>query len=337
MNDLIEEGDLCVRLIQKGDEVALLKWLTDDKVLAYYEGRDCTYTYDKVMEDFFITHEETKCMVLLKGYPIGYVQFYPLSHIEETILPNYSFGMDQFIGEPTFWNRGIGKRLVRSVVEYIFMKLNARLIVIDPQQWNHRAIACYKHVGFEEKYVLPKHEYHEGNWQDCVLMFYDHSAFSIQRIQDQHQELVHNFFIKQWGSTEMVLSSGTYKVNELEGFIASDESGEMKGIITYIVHQEQMEIISFNSLMERNGIGSRLLFEVEMIARERGLKKVTVLTTNDNTDALRFYQRKGYRLTEVIINAVDLARQHKPQIPKIGHYKIPIHDELKLTKMLSVR
>ncbi|MGA9290708.1 MAG: GNAT family N-acetyltransferase [Anaerobacillus sp.] len=168
-------------------------------------------------------------------------------------------------------------------------------------------------------------------------MFYDHNAFSIQRIQNHHQGLVHNFFIKQWGSTEMILSSGTYKVNELEGFIASDKSGEIRGIITYIVHQEHMEIIPFNSLMEKNGVGSRLLFEVEMIARERGLKKVTVLTTNDNIDALRFYQRKGYRLTEVIINAVELARQHKPQIPKIGHNQIPIHDELKLTKMLTVR
>ncbi|MGA9290709.1 MAG: GNAT family N-acetyltransferase [Anaerobacillus sp.] len=155
MNDLIEEGDLCVRLIQEGDEVALLKWLTDDEVLTYYEGRDCRYTHDKVLEDFFMKDEITKCMVLIKDFPIGYVQFYPLSHIEETILPSYSFGMDQFIGEPTYWNRGIGKRLVRMVVEYIVMKLDASLIVIDPQQWNHRAIACYKHVGFEEKYILP--------------------------------------------------------------------------------------------------------------------------------------------------------------------------------------
>ena len=336
MKNLIEEEDLCVRVIQKGDELTLLKWLTDDKVLAYYEGRDRRYTLDKVMEDFFINDEITRCIVIKKGTPIGYVQFYSLNNVEEAILPNCSFGMDQFIGEPTYWNKGIGKRLIRMVVNYIVMKLNATLIVMDPQQWNHRAIACYKHVGFEEKCVLPKHEYHEGEWRDCLLMFYECGAFSIHRIQDHHQELVHTFLNEQWGSTEMVVSSGVYEVNKLEGFIATDKAGEIRGMITYFTHQDRIEIISFNSLIEKKGIGSRLLFEVEMVSRAKGLKKITVITTNDNIDALRFYQRKGYRLTRVIEDAVDLAREHKPDIPKIGHYHIPICDELILTKKLNM-
>ena len=54
-------------------------------------------------------------------------------------------------------------------------------------------------------------------------------------------------------------------------------------------------------------------------------------TTNDNVDALRFYQRRGFRLAELRTGAVDRSRQEKPQIPRVGDYGIPLHDEIDLT------
>ena len=53
--------------------------------------------------------------------------------------------------------------------------------------------------------------------------------------------------------------------------------------------------------------------------------------TNDNVDALRFYQRRGFRLAELRPGAVDRSRQEKPQIPRTGDYGIPLHDEIDLT------
>jgi len=57
---------------------------------------------------------------------------------------------------------------------------------------------------------------------------------------------------------------------------------------------------------------------------------------NDNVDALRFYQRRGFRLAALRPGAVDASRATlKPEIPPTGAYGIPLRDELVLTKTLD--
>jgi hypothetical protein len=67
-------------------------------------------------------------------------------------------------------------------------------------------------------------------------------------------------------------------------------------------------------------------------ARRFGCREIRLTTTNDNVDALRFYQRRGFRMAELRPGAVDESRQHKPQIPRVGDYGIPLHDEIDLTR-----
>jgi hypothetical protein len=63
---------------------------------------------------------------------------------------------------------------------------------------------------------------------------------------------------------------------------------------------------------------------------------VWVVTTNDNVDALRFYQRRGYRLASVDAGAVDRARAAlKPAIPEVGAHGIPLRDELELELLVG--
>jgi ribosomal protein S18 acetylase RimI-like enzyme len=60
-------------------------------------------------------------------------------------------------------------------------------------------------------------------------------------------------------------------------------------------------------------------------------RPIWVVTTNDNSAALRFYQRAGFRLRELRVGAVDEARRTlKPSIAVIGVDGIPICDELEL-------
>ena len=54
--------------------------------------------------------------------------------------------------------------------------------------------------------------------------------------------------------------------------------------------------------------------------------------TNANLPALRFYQRRGFRVRP---GAVDAARKLKPSIPTSGAHGIPIHDELDLCRILD--
>jgi N-acetylglutamate synthase-like GNAT family acetyltransferase len=92
-----------------------------------------------------------------------------------------------------------------------------------------------------------------------------------------------------------------------------------------------LEIVTLNALNRRSGIGSLLIDEVREEAKRRRCREVTLTTTNDNIDALRFYQRRGFRLAALRPGAVDRARlERKPEIPRSGAYNIPLRDEIDL-------
>jgi ribosomal protein S18 acetylase RimI-like enzyme len=50
------------------------------------------------------------------------------------------------------------------------------------------------------------------------------------------------------------------------------------------------------------------------------VKILKLITTNDNLQALKFYQKRGFRLMEIYRNAVEEARKIKPEIRKVGYY-----------------
>ena len=68
--------------------------------------------------------------------------------------------------------------------------------------------------------------------------------------------------------------------------------------------------------------------------RFRIIQFLRVTTTNDNLNALRFYQRRGFRITAVRPGAVDEARRTKPSISTSGEDGIPIHDEIELERQV---
>lgn len=157
----------------------------------------------------------------------------------------------------------------------------------------------------------------------------------IQAIEHISKFKVTSFFIKHWGSTEMVISTGVFKCDELDGFAYIDEKQEIIGLVTYDIRKDECEIISLDSIQEGKGIGNRLMKEVENLAAQKGCTKITLITTNDNINALKFYQKRGYRLIKVFPNAVGKARKVKKSIPLIGYNGIPLTDELKLQKVIK--
>jgi RimJ/RimL family protein N-acetyltransferase len=92
-----------------------------------------------------------------------------------------------------------------------------------------------------------------------------------------------------------------------------------------------LEIATINALSRHQGIGTMLIEAVRAEAKRLGCHHVTLTTTNDNIGALRFYQRRGFRLAAVRPGAVDRARQRKPEIPRTGDFGIPLRDEIDLT------
>ena len=115
--------------------------------------------------------------------------------------------------------------------------------------------------------------------------------------------------------------------------IAEGHDGSLAGVLTYVLEGEECEVLTLHAAERHAGAGTVLIEAVERLAAERGCRRLWLLTTNDNVDALRFYQRRGFRLAELNAGGVDEARATlKPEIPATGEYGIPLRDELVLHK-----
>jgi GNAT superfamily N-acetyltransferase len=118
-------------------------------------------------------------------------------------------------------------------------------------------------------------------------------------------------------------------------FVAEAADGQLLGMLTYMPGPgwQQCEILTLHADEQWHGTGTALVEAVGQLARRQGCTRLWVITTNDNVDALRFYQRRGFRLVTVHRGAVDRSRASlKPEIPQAGAYGIPLRDELELDK-----
>ncbi|AQW22276.1 GNAT family N-acetyltransferase [Lentilactobacillus curieae] len=149
---------------------------------------------------------------------------------------------------------------------------------------------------------------------------------SFTNIEDV-RPLIVDLFKSLWGSEEMILSTGTYNINDLDGLVAH-QGEDIVGIVTYDLKPELLEIISLNSFSKQEGIGTSLLNQLKEIARSKGLDTIQVITTNDNLDAQKFYEYLGFTKIKTIKGAVDEARKKKPEIPILADNAMEIHDEI---------
>jgi GNAT superfamily N-acetyltransferase len=113
--------------------------------------------------------------------------------------------------------------------------------------------------------------------------------------------------------------------------VALYTDGTLAGVLTYVLAGDACEVLTLHAAHRHRGTGTALIAAIETLAREAGCTRLWLITTNDNVDALRFYQRRGFRLAKLHAGAVDDARARlKPGIPKLGDHGIPLRDELEL-------
>jgi len=115
---------------------------------------------------------------------------------------------------------------------------------------------------------------------------------------------------------------------------SAEQPGEIAGLLTWI-DGEEVEILTLHAVAQQQGVGTALIEALAERCAERGRERLIVTTTNDNLGALRFYQRRGFRLRALRAGAVDESRsQLKPSIPAEGDDGIPKRDEIELEREL---
>ena len=125
--------------------------------------------------------------------------------------------------------------------------------------------------------------------------------------------------------------------------MAEEPGGTPVGLLTWTVgaagsgpDEAEVRVLVVQKGARGRGVGTALLRAAEAELWRASVRRAWLLTTNDNTAALAFYQRRGWRLAELHPGAVDQARARlKPRIPAVGPNGIPIHDELVLRRELG--
>jgi GNAT superfamily N-acetyltransferase len=141
--------------------------------------------------------------------------------------------------------------------------------------------------------------------------------------------------LKRWHSLR-VARRGAVEHPLDHPMLVAERDGRLVAALTYVVRGSECEILTLHADERRQGLGTALIAAVKEMARRAGCSRLWLITTNDNVDALRFYQRRGFKLAALHRGAVDESRARlKPDIPELGAYGIPIRDELELEQEIG--
>lgn len=156
-------------------------------------------------------------------------------------------------------------------------------------------------------------------------------------------------FAATWGEPRVAARGRLYDLRTLPALVATravvggstqhsggtpEDDEQIIGVLTYEIDGDAIEVVSIEAVPPHQGTGTALLAAAADRGRAEGLARLLLVTTNDNIDALRFYQRRGLHILEVRPDGVARSREVKPSIPLIGSYGIPMCDEIVLGRDL---
>lgn len=155
--------------------------------------------------------------------------------------------------------------------------------------------------------------------------------FTIRPITDR--TFLEELLRLRWSGGALLLHDKMVAPCDVEALAAYD--GErLAGVATWRLEGKILYMFTLNNITDQRGVGVSLLAAMMKLGREKGAPSMRAIVTNDNLNALGFYQRRGFRIVAVYPGAVDQIRAMNPNVPAIGANRIPIRDEIELERAL---
>ena len=271
------------------------------------------WSHDNDEEDYIVFDGDT---------PIGWLGINGLLNKDRSVY----LKMAAFL--PEYQGRGFGTFAIRELMSDLKSKGMERVILYTDRD-NDQAQVCYRKCGFQVVESLVETMSNGKDVQRYRMEACLQKEKSIQQIDQTNREEINTFIRQQWFSLEMVVHGEKIDLGTADGWFVR-EDGEIIGLITYRIIDKEMEILSLDSLRERQGIGTALLEQAVKAAKISGCHRIMLITTNDNLNALQFYQKRGFDMVALYWNTVEAARKLKPEIPMLGDNGIPIKHEIEL-------
>jgi ribosomal protein S18 acetylase RimI-like enzyme len=140
-------------------------------------------------------------------------------------------------------------------------------------------------------------------------------------------------FRRDFGHVEVVSFGQGIGLEDKPALVA-EMKGELAGALAYRLLPDALQMLALATepMWQRSGVGGHLVAEAEVLTRRHGFRRILFATTNDNLPSLYFYQRRGYRISEVLPGV--MVPHLKAPITQ-GFGGIPVRDEIRLEKLLD--
>jgi len=154
----------------------------------------------------------------------------------------------------------------------------------------------------------------------------------VREATDADRPAARELFQRDFGRTKIIAFGEVMDIERMPTLVAIMTTDPSGALAYRLLGDDAIHIVALatDPMWQRSGVGGHLVAEAELLARRLQLKRLVVATTNDNLPALYFYQRRGYRLTDLVPNSVIA---HTKQL-HAGFAGIPMRDEIRLEKRL---
>jgi GNAT superfamily N-acetyltransferase len=150
----------------------------------------------------------------------------------------------------------------------------------------------------------------------------------VRPVTPADREWIAELVIANFGSVRVVSHGELIEdASLLDGF-AADHDGRPVGCALVNVVDTKAELVVLATNYRGAGVGTTLLEAVVQRAKDEGWSRLWLITSNDNTDAIRLYQRAGWDWVDFRRDGITRARAVKPEIPEIGNHGIAVRHEI---------
>lgn len=149
----------------------------------------------------------------------------------------------------------------------------------------------------------------------------------VRRVADDDRAWIAEVVTAEFASTKVVSRGRAHDTSTLDGFVVESD-GRPVGCALWHEIDGDAELAVLVTTYRGAGAGTALLDAVVEHARANHWKRLWLITTNDNTDSIRLYQRAGWDWVGFHRDAVTDSRALKPELPSEGAHSIPIRHEI---------
>lgn len=153
------------------------------------------------------------------------------------------------------------------------------------------------------------------------------TVFEIRHMTDR--ALLEDMLKLRWSEETVFIRGDILRAAEVEGLgVYLDD--RLQGVATWRIQGRILQLITINNITDRRGVSTALVEGMLALGRQKGVSLLRAYLTNDNTEGMRFFQLRGFRIVAFFPGYVDIMRQLKPSLPLKGAHGIPMRDGIEL-------